>query len=76
LKGNVYSIPDAKGGRGCVDLILREDDLEKGEYKQMAHRIKRQQVNEIRAINDTLDGNYWAGGEGYGAGAKVSNLLY
>jgi RNA-binding protein NOB1 len=33
LKGNVYSIPAPKGGRGCKDLILREDDLQKGEYK-------------------------------------------
>lgn len=33
LKGTVYSIPKQKGGRGCSDLILREDDLEKGEYK-------------------------------------------
>jgi RNA-binding protein NOB1 len=27
LRGNVYSIPKMKGGRGCQDLILREDDL-------------------------------------------------
>ena len=27
LKGTIYSIPDPKGGRGCKDLILREDDL-------------------------------------------------
>ena len=39
MKGNVYSIPDPKGGRGCQDLILREDDLDKGEYKQLVHRI-------------------------------------
>lgn len=75
LRGNVYSIPNPKGGRGCKDLILREDDLMKGEYKQMAHRIERQKRQEIRAINDTLDGNYWAGGEGTNGG-KVSNLLY
>ena len=47
----------------------------KGEYKQMAHRIERQKRQEIRAINDTLDGNYWAGGQG-DTGGKVSNLLY
>ena len=29
----------------------------------------------MNAINDTLDGNYWAGGAGYGGGT-VSNLLY
>ena len=39
MKGNVYSIPDPKGGRGCQDLILREDDLDKGEFKQLVHRI-------------------------------------
>ena len=33
LRGTVYSIPDQKGGRGCKDMILREDDLDKGEYK-------------------------------------------
>lgn len=33
LKGTIYSIPDPKGGRGCKDLILREDDLLRGEYK-------------------------------------------
>lgn len=27
LKGTIYSIPKQKGGRGCKDLILREDDL-------------------------------------------------
>lgn len=29
----------------------------------------------MSAINDTLDGNYWAGGAGYGSNV-VSNLLY
>ena len=33
LKGTIYSIPKPKGGRGCQDLVLREDDLMKGEYK-------------------------------------------
>lgn len=76
LRGTVYSIPKQKGGRGCQDLVLREDDLMKGEYKQMAHRIDRQKKNELKAINDTLQGNYWTGGEGYGVGGAVSNLLY
>lgn len=78
LKGTIYSIPKQKGGRGCQDLILREDDLMKGEYKAKMHRINRQKKNETNAINDTLQGNYWAGGEGYGMGTKaaVSNLLY
>ena len=78
LKGTIYSIPKAKGGRGCNDLILREDDLLRGEYKQMVHRIEKQQRQELNAINDTLNGNYWVGGEGYGqgSGAPISNLLY
>ena len=77
LKGTIYSIPNQKGGRGCQDLILREDDLLKGEYKQMVHRIERQKKQEVSAINDTLNGNYWTGGEGYGqGGGPVSNLLY
>jgi hypothetical protein len=42
----------------------------------MMHRVERAKRNEIRAINDTLDGNFWAGGEGYGGGTKISNLLY
>lgn len=33
LRGSIYSVPKQKGGRGCQDLILREDDLLKGEYK-------------------------------------------
>jgi len=41
LKGTVFSIPKQVGGRGCKDLILREDDLYKGEYKQMVHRVER-----------------------------------
>lgn len=76
LKGTIYSIPKQKGGRGCKDLILREDDLQKPEYKQLVHRIEKQKRSEISAINDTLNGNYWAGGEGYGVGTQVSNLLY
>ena len=78
LKGTIYSIPKPKGGRGCKDIILREDDLQKGEYKQMVHKLERQKKHEIQAINDTLDGNYWTGGQGYGQGGSknISNLLY
>ena len=48
-----------------------------GELKQLKHRINRQKKQEIKAINDTLDGNYWTGGQGQGGvGATVSNLLY
>jgi hypothetical protein len=77
LKGTIYSIPKPVGGRGCKDLILREDDLLKGEYKQLVHKIERLKKQEMMAINDTLDGNYWTGGAGYGNGGHtVSNLLY
>lgn len=27
-------------------------------------------------LENTINGNYWAGGEGYGIGGTVSNLLY
>lgn len=31
----------------------------------------------MKAINDTLEGNYWTGGQGQeGIGSTVSNLLY
>ena len=76
LKGTIYSIPKPKGGRGCKDIILREDDLLKGEYAQMVNRLERQKKHEIAAINDTLNGNYWAGGQGQNTGAQISNLLY
>jgi len=62
LKGLQYDIPKMKGGRGCQDMILREDDLLHGEYKQLVHRVNRQKRADIKTINDTLDGNYWAGG--------------
>jgi len=77
LRGKVYSIPNQVGGRGCKDLILREDDLMKGDMQQKVHKVNAQKRHEIKAINDTLDGNFWAGGQGYGnAGKAVSNLLY
>ena len=44
----------------------------------MVHRLERQKKHEIQAINDTLDGNYWTGGQGYAKGGanQISNLLY
>ena len=43
----------------------------------MKNKIEREKRKEVATINDTLSGNYWAGGEGYGMGAgTVSNLLY
>lgn len=75
LRGLQYDIPKAKGGRGHQDLILREDDLKKGENRQLLKQIKRQKKNDLRSINDTLDGNYWTGGQGSQVHG-VSNLLY
>ena len=43
----------------------------------MALNVKRQeyrQKKEAIAMKNTLQGNYWAGGQGYGA--AVSSLLY
>ncbi len=40
----------------------------------MVKRIDKEKRVMQNTINDTLTGNYWAGGEGYGA--SVSNLLY
>lgn len=61
-RGKQYSIPNPKGGRGCQDMILREDDLMKGEYIQLVQKVNAQKRHELRAINDTLDGNFWTGG--------------
>ena len=43
----------------------------------MAQRVKnleRAKRKEETALQNTMTGNYWAGGQGYGAG--VSSLLY
>ena len=43
----------------------------------MAMRVKglnQAKAREERAMHNTLEGNYWAGGQGYGQG--VSSLLY
>ena len=55
-------------------MILREDELLVGEKRLMVQRIKKEQRTQQKQINDTISGNYWAGGAGYGA--NVSNLLY
>lgn len=41
LRGTQYDIPKPKGGRGCADMILREDDLKKGEYRLLMNKISR-----------------------------------
>ena len=45
-----------------------------GQKRLMVKRIEKEQRVMQNTISDTLQGNYWAGGEGYGA--TVSNLLY
>lgn len=74
LRGTKYSIPKPVGGRGNNDLILREDELMIGEKRFIMKRIEKEKKLQQKQIEDTLAGNYWAGGAGYGA--AVSNLLY
>jgi RNA-binding protein NOB1 len=74
LRGTKYTLPKPQGGRMGDGLILREDELMVGHKRIMVRQIAREKRVEQTAINDTLQGNYWAGGEGYGA--SVSNLLY
>ena len=74
LRGTIYSIPKAKGGRNNTDLILREDEFLIGEKAHKVKAIARQKRKEEYAIKNTLEGNYWAGGQGYSSG--VSALLY
>ena len=75
MRGLQYDIPKPKGGRGQKDLILREDDLKKGDNREMMKQIRKQKKADLRTINDTLDGYYWAGGQGTQIHG-VSNLLY
>lgn len=74
LKGTIFSIPKPVGGRNSKDMILREDQLLTGEKKMIMKKIDHENRKMQQSINDTIQGNYWAGGEGYGA--SVSNLLY
>ena len=74
LRGTKYSLPKPQGGREGDGLILREDELMVGHKRIMVRRIEKEKRVMQSTINDTLQGNYWAGGEGYGA--TVSNLLY
>ena len=74
LRGTKYSLPKPKGGREGDGLVLREDELLVGEKKMRVKRIEKEKRTMEKQINDTIQGNYWAGGAGYGA--NVSNLLY
>jgi hypothetical protein len=45
-----------------------------GEKAIKLKRIEKEKEKEKNVIKNTLEGNYWVGGQGYGAG--VSSLLY
>ena len=45
-----------------------------GEMAIRAKNLQRAKQKEEAALQNTVTGNYWAGGQGYGAG--VSSLLY
>jgi len=74
LRGTVYSIPKPKTGRHNNNLILREDQTLVGEIAIRKKNLERAKQKEEAALQNTVSGNYWAGGQGYGAG--VSSLLY
>lgn len=74
LRGTKYSIPKPKGGRQGKDMILREDQLMMGQRALNVKKLEYRQKKEQLAMKNTLQGNYWAGGQGYGA--AVSSLLY
>ena len=74
LRGTVYSIPKPKAGRNNKNLILREDQVMIGEMAMKVKNLEKAKQKEDAAMKNTLAGNYWAGGQGYGAG--VSSLLY
>ena len=74
LRGTIYSVPKPKGGRNNKDMILREDELMIGERAIKLKQLEKAKLKEENAIKNTLEGNYWAGGQGYSTG--VSSLLY
>jgi RNA-binding protein NOB1 len=74
LRGTIYSIKKQKGGNNAGNLILREDELLTGVTAIRVKAFKKEQRKQANAIKNTLEGNYWVGGQGYSAG--VSSLLY
>lgn len=74
LRGTIYSLPKPKAGRHNKNMILREDQLMVGEMAIRTKNLQRAKKKEEAALDNTLQGNYWAGGQGYGQG--VSQLLY
>lgn len=74
LRGTVYSIPKSKAGRKNQNMVLREDQLMIGQMAMRVKNLEKARTKEAAAMKNTLQGNYWAGGQGYGAG--VSQLLY
>ena len=74
LRGTIYSLPKPKAGRHNKNMILREDQLMVGEMAIRTKNLQRAKKKEEAALENTMQGNYWAGGQGYGQG--VSQLLY
>lgn len=74
LRGTKYSIPKPKFGRKNNDLVLREDELLTGQKAINIRDAQQAKKKEEASIQNTLAGNYWAGGQGYTSG--VSSLLY
>lgn len=74
LRGTIFSMPKPKGGRLQKVNILREDETMYGMKAMLMRQMQRDKTKQANAIKATLDGDYWAGGQGYTAG--VSSLLY
>jgi len=74
LRGTKYSIPKPKFGRKNNDLVLREDELMTGQKAINIRDAQQAKRKEEATIQNTLQGNYWTGGQGYTTG--VSSLLY
>eukprot|EP00455_Lapot_gusevi_P012307 TRINITY_DN1579_c0_g1_i4.p1 TRINITY_DN1579_c0_g1~~TRINITY_DN1579_c0_g1_i4.p1 ORF type:complete len:174 (+),score=29.62 TRINITY_DN1579_c0_g1_i4:133-654(+) len=51
-RGVKYSLPKPKGGRENNDIILREDQLMMGRYRQLSNQAKKKQVQSSATIFD------------------------
>ena len=74
LRGTIFSMAKPKGGRAASRVILREDETMSGQKMIIMKQMKKEQRRQEFAIKATLEGDYWAGGQGYTQG--VSSLLY
>ena len=73
LRGTKYALAKPKAGRFKGGVVYKEDELLTGQKAIMAKQKEKQVRVTTRQINDTLNGNFWEGGQGYGKG--VTNLL-